>query len=81
MESIWKNVARVVEVADAEIVDAMRAYYTDTHNLAEGAAAAALAAAIREVPHLSGRRVGLVLTGANVDAPVFAKVLAGDFKL
>jgi threonine dehydratase len=81
MESIWKNVARVVEVADAEIVDAMRAYYTDTHNLAEGAAAAALAAAIREVPHLNGRRVGLVLTGANVDAPVFAKVLAGDFKL
>lgn len=81
MESIWNNVARIVEVSDAEIVDAMRAYYTDTHNLAEGAAAAALAAAIREAPILNGRRIGLVLTGANVDAPVFAKVLAGDFKL
>ena len=81
MESIWNNVARIVEVSDAEIVDAMRAYYQDTHNLAEGAAAAALAAAIREAPILNGRRIGLVLTGANVDAPVFAKVLAGDFKL
>lgn len=79
MESIWKNVARIVEVRDNEIVDAMRAYYTDTHNLAEGAAGAALAAAIREAPQLSGRRIGLVLTGANVDAPVFAKVLAGGF--
>jgi threonine dehydratase len=68
-------------IADTEIVDAMRAYYQDTHNLAEGAAAAALAAAIREAPILSGRRIGLVLTGANVDAPVFAKVLAGDFTL
>jgi threonine dehydratase len=81
MESIWNHVARIVEVSDAEIVDAMRAYYQDTHNLAEGAAAAALAAAIREAPILCGRRIGLVLTGANVDAPVFAKVLAGDFKL
>jgi threonine dehydratase len=81
MESIWNNVARIAEVADTEIVDAMRAYYQDTHNLAEGAAAAALAATIREAPILSGRRIGLVLTGANVDAPVFAKVLAGDFTL
>jgi threonine dehydratase len=81
MESIWNNVARIVEVADAEIVNAMRAYYQDTHNLAEGAAAAAFAAAIRDAPHFNGRRIGLVLTGANVDATVFRKVLAGDFKL
>jgi threonine dehydratase len=79
METIWSNVSRFVEVSDAEIVEAMRAYYQDTHNLAEGAAAAALAAAIREAPSLKGRRIGLVLTGANVDGAVFATVLAGDF--
>ena len=81
MESIWNNVARIVEVSDAEIVDAMRVYYQDTHNLAEGAAAAALAASIRQASILGGRRIGLVLTGANVDAAVFAKILTGDFAL
>jgi threonine dehydratase len=81
MESIWNNVARIVEVSDAEIVDAMRVYYQDTHNLAEGAAAAALAASIRQASVLGSRRIGLVLTGANVDAGVFAKILAGNFTL
>ncbi|MGO9438403.1 MAG: threonine dehydratase [Terracidiphilus sp.] len=81
MECIWNHVARIVEVSDAEIVDAMRVYYQDTHNLAEGAAAASMAAAISESSLLSGLRIGLVLTGANVDAPVFAKVLAGEFAL
>jgi threonine dehydratase len=81
MESIWNNVARIVEVSDAEIVDAMRVYYQDTHNLAEGAAAAALAASIRQISVLGGRRIGLVLTGANVDSSVFAKILAGNFTL
>ena len=81
MESIWNNVARIVEVSDAEIVDAMRVYYQDTHNLAEGAAAAALAASIRQASVLGGRRIGLVLTGANVDAAVFAKILGGNLTL
>ncbi len=80
MEFIWKNVARVVEVSDAEIAEAMRAYYQDTHNIAEGAGAAPLAAAIRESSLQQGRRIGLVLTGANVDSEVFAKVLAGSFR-
>ena len=48
MEVIWENVARIVEVTDAEIAQAMRAYYQDTHNLAEGAGAAALAGALSE---------------------------------
>jgi threonine dehydratase len=80
LEVVWSNVARVVEVSEAEIAAAMRAYYQDTHNLAEGAAAAALAAAIKESPRQNGRRVGLVLTGANVDAPAFAKVLGEEIK-
>lgn len=75
MEAIWDNVARIVEVSDAEIAEAMRAYYRDTHNLAEGAGAAALAGALKEKPALA--RIAIVLTGANVDAPMYAEVLAG----
>ena len=75
METIWENVARIVEVSDEEIADAMRAYYQDTHNLAEGAGAAALAGALKEQP-LRGR-IAIILTGANVDASTYADVLTG----
>ncbi len=75
METIWENVARVMEVSDTEIAEAMRIYYQDTHNLAEGAAAAALAGALREGPQNAGRRIGIVLTGANVDRDLFAGIL------
>lgn len=78
MEVIWENVARIVQVPDAAIENAMRALYQDTHNLAEGAAAAALAGAIQEQEANHGRRIGVVLTGGNVDADVFARVLAGE---
>lgn len=78
MEVIWDNVARIIEVSDMEIADAMRAYFQDTHNLAEGAAAAALAGALKERSLQRGRRIGVVLTGGNVDAAVFAKVLTGE---
>ena len=65
----------VVQVDDDEVEAAMRALYVDTHNLAEGAGAAALAAALQERAQLRGQTVGLALTGANVDAGVFAGVL------
>lgn len=77
MEIICENVARIVKVPDEEIEQAMRALYQDTHNLAEGAAAAALAGAIRETDANRGKRIGMILTGGNVDADVFARVLAG----
>ena len=77
MEVIWENVARIVEVPDAAIAQAMRAYYEDTHNLAEGAGAAALAGAIQEKDKLEDKRVGIILTGGNVYRPVYAQVLAG----
>jgi len=76
MEAIWDNVARIVEVSDEEIRDAMRAYYQDTHNLAEGAGAAGLAGAIKEKAVLTGKRIGIVLTGGNVDREDYAAVLA-----
>jgi threonine dehydratase len=78
MGAIWQNVARVIQVSEAAISDAMRAIYQDTHNLAEGAAAAALAGLAQEASTLGGLRAGMILTGGNVDAPVFAQVLTGE---
>lgn len=78
MEIIWQNVERVIEVSDAEIESAMRVLYQDTHNVAEGAAAAAVAGAIQEQEANLGKRIGVVLTGGNVDSSVFARVLSGE---
>lgn len=78
MEIIWHGVERIVQVSDAEIEVAMRAYFTDTHNVAEGAGAAGLAALLQEKGKMVGSKVGLVLCGGNVDRDVFARVLLGD---
>ncbi len=55
----------------------MRLLFTATHNTAEGAGGAALAALLLERERMLGRRAAVVLTGANVDADVFARVLSG----
>ena len=70
---ILKGAARITLVSDDEIAAAMRAYWTDTHNLAEGAGAAALAAAVKERSRLRGRKVGLVLSGGNIDFDLFRR--------
>ena len=62
---------RIVTVSDAEIAAAIRAFWTDTHNLAEGAGAAPLAAALKERETIAHRRVGLVLSGGNIDLDLF----------
>jgi threonine dehydratase len=80
LEVIWNNVARIVEVTDDEIAEAMSAYYQDTHNVAEGAGAASLAAALKEKSALAGKRAGIVLTGGNVDRETFVGVLTGAFQ-
>ena len=76
MEAIWENVSRIVQVSDEQVMEAMRIYFTDTHNVAEGAGAAALAGAMTE--HNDGRRIGIVLTGGNVDREAYARVLVGE---
>ena len=76
LEVIWRYVDRIVAVDDAEIAAAMRLTYQATHNTAEGAGAAALAALMQERDRMAGRKVGVVLCGANVDAGVFASVLS-----
>ncbi|WP_207283056.1 threonine dehydratase [Pseudomonas sp. FW300-N2F2] len=67
--------ARIVAVSDAEIAEAMRVYYTDTHNLAEGAGAAALAALMQECEAMQGKKVGVILSGGNIDRPVYAQLI------
>lgn len=74
---IRREVDEIVAVTDDEVAAAMRAYFSDTHNVAEGAGAAALAAALQQRERLRGRTIGLALTGGNVDSDVFAAVLAG----
>ena len=73
---IVRGASRVTLVSDDEIAEAIRACWTDTHNLAEGAGAAALAAATKERQRLIGRKVGLVLSGGNIDFDLFQRWVA-----
>jgi threonine dehydratase len=75
--AINRGAERIVEVSDDEIAEAMRIYYRTTHNLAEGAGAAALAALLKERERMKGKRIGVILTGGNIDATKFAQVLQG----
>ncbi|MBP5857677.1 threonine dehydratase [Marivibrio halodurans] len=83
-EIIRAGASRILSVSDAAIRAAIRAYYHDTHNIAEGAGAAPLAALMAEREAMRGRKVGLVLTGGNIDRTLFLDVLgeadAGDEK-
>ena len=71
LEIIKKGAARILTVTDDEIADAVRIYWTDTHNLAEGAGAAALAGLMQERTQMLGRSVGLDLSGGNIDLKLF----------
>ena len=75
LEIIFSHVDDVVAVTDTEVAAAMRLYFTATHNVAEGAGAAALAAAMQLRGQLAGKKIGLPLCGGNVDHDQFAAVL------
>jgi threonine dehydratase len=77
LKVILGGAARLVAVDENEIRAAMRRYFTDTHNLAEGAGALALAALLQESERMRGKRVAVILTGGNVDQKVFAPIIAG----
>lgn len=77
-EIVAKGAARVVAVSEDEIAAAVRILFTATHNTAEGAGAAALAALMQERARLRGKRAGVILSGGNIDMPVFAKILNGE---
>ena len=78
LDIIRRGAARIVTVSEAEIRRAIRILFTDTHNLAEGAGAAPLAAALQERHRLAGKRVAVILSGGNIDRAVFAEVLAEE---
>lgn len=75
---ILAGAERIVTVSEAAIRKAMRDYFTDIHQVAEGAAAAGLAAAESYPELIKGKKVGLVLSGGNVDREVYARVLAEE---
>jgi threonine dehydratase len=77
LDIIRNGAGRIVRVTEDEIADAIRIYYATTHNLAEGAGAAPLAALLKEASHYAGKRAGLVLTGGNIDMPVLKTILGG----
>lgn len=80
LDIIQNKVDRIVEVTDDELASSMRLIFECTHNVSEGAGAAAVAAALQERASLSNKKVGAVLSGGNVDKALFAKVLAGTFE-
>ncbi len=73
-----KGAERIVAVSDAEVADAIRAYYRCTHNVAEGAGAAPLAALMQEADQMRGKRTGVILCGGNIDTEKFLSVLQGQ---
>ncbi len=77
LDFLAPHIDHIVQVTDDEVTQAMRDLYADTHNVAEGAGAASFAAAMQERAALKGLVVGTTLCGGNVDAGVFARVLAG----
>jgi len=77
LEIVRREADDIVAVTDEEVAEAMRILFADTHNVAEGAGAAGLAALLRDRARAGGRSAAFALTGGNVDTQVFARVLAG----
>jgi threonine dehydratase len=73
-----RGAERIVTVSDDEVADAMRLCFRTTHNVAEPAGAAPLAALMKEREEMKGRTAAVILCGGNVDTPVFAQVLSGE---
>jgi threonine dehydratase len=75
LDIIRRGVERVVQVNDDAIMQAMRIYYEDTHQLVEGAGACPLAALMQERDTMRCRKIGLVLSGGNIDRPLYARII------
>ena len=75
--AICAGAARFVSVGEDAIADAVRAYFDDTHQVAEGAGAAPLAALLAERERMRGKRVALVLSGGNIERARYLAILGG----
>jgi len=78
LDIICRHAARIVTVSEEEMRRAIRIIFSDTHNIAEGAGAAPLAAALRERDRLAGKKVAVIQSGGNIDRALFAEILAED---
>jgi len=76
--SICRGVSRWVEVSEDAIADAMRIYFDDTHQIAEGAGAAPLAALLQDGPRMAGKNAAVILSGGNIERARFQQVLSGE---
>ena len=76
LDLLLREADDVIAVTDDEVAEAMRVLFADTHNVAEGAGAASLAATKQQRHLLLGQVVGTTLCGGNVDSAVFARVLS-----
>lgn len=77
LEIIRAGAARIVPLSEDEIAEAIRIIFSDTHNVAEGAGAAAFAALMKERGQVAGKKVAVILSGGNIDRPVLGTVLSG----
>jgi threonine dehydratase len=78
LDIIRRGAARILTVSEAEMRRAMRILFSDTHNIAEGAGAATLAAALQERDRLAGKRLAVIQSGGNIDRALFAEILAEE---
>ena len=79
LEIILANVSRVVQVSEFEIAQAMRHYFTDTHNVVEGAGASTLAALEKEKSVMRGKRVAVIASGGNIERGMYARILNNTY--
>lgn len=77
VETMCRGAARFVQVDEDAIAEAMRVYFDDTHQIAEGAGAAPLAALMKERDRMANRNVGVILTGGNIERARMIQVLSG----
>ena len=73
-----KGVERIVAVSDDQVAEAIRVYFKSSHNVAEGAGAASLAALMSEKNEMRGKKIGVILCGGNIDTDKFVSVLRGE---
>jgi len=75
---IKRGAARILQLSEDDIAEAVRCYFQDTHNIAEGAGAAPLAGLMQERARMAGKRVAVILSGSNIDASIYQRILAGE---
>jgi threonine dehydratase len=76
LDVVRRHAARIVQVTEDEMKAAMRIIFSDTHNVAEGAGAAPLAAALQDCDRHKGKKVAVIQSGGNIDRSLFAEILA-----